>query len=170
MCLLATILDGIAPTTPPPVALWNLYALMQHPFYSSSINTYSFLYFLFLSLHLNNPYLGFPDSSVGKEPACNAGDPSSIPESGRSPGEGTGYPLQYSWASLVAQLVKNLPAMRETYVRSLGWEDLLEKGLHDMISSYFHGRSFFIPQTKWCGFHRHFCLPHYSTGCTFWLW
>jgi len=47
---------------------------------------------------------------------------------GRSPGEGTGYPLQYSWASLVAQLLKNLPAMQETWVQSLGWEDLLEKG------------------------------------------
>ena len=47
---------------------------------------------------------------------------------GRSTGEGIGYPFQYSWASLVAQLVKNLPAMRETWVRSLGWEDLLEKG------------------------------------------
>ena len=57
---------------------------------------------------------GFPDSSGGKESACNAGDPSSIPESGRSGGEGIGYPLQYSWASLVAQLVKNPPAMRET--------------------------------------------------------
>ena len=50
---------------------------------------------------------GFPDSSVGKESACNAGDPGSIPESGRSPGEGIGYPPQGSWASLVAQLVKN---------------------------------------------------------------
>ena len=50
--------------------------------------------------------MGFPDSSVGKESACNAGDPSSIPGSGRSTGEGLGYPLQYSWASLVAQLVK----------------------------------------------------------------
>ena len=50
---------------------------------------------------------GFPDSSVGKESACNAGDPGSIPVSGRSTGEGIGYPLQYSWASLVAQLVKN---------------------------------------------------------------
>ena len=58
----------------------------------------------------------------------NAGDPSSIPGSGRSPGEGIGYPLQYSWASLVAQLVKNLPAMPETWVRSLGWKDPLEKG------------------------------------------
>ena len=55
-------------------------------------------------------------SSVGKESACNAGDPGSIPGLGRSTGEGIGYPLQYSWASLVAQLVKNLPAMRETWV------------------------------------------------------
>jgi len=72
--------------------------------------------------------MGFPDSSVGKESACNAGDPGSNPGSGRSTGEGTGYPLKYSWASLVAQLVKNLPAMRETWVRSMGWEDPLEKG------------------------------------------
>ena len=71
---------------------------------------------------------GFPDSSVGKESACNAGDPGSIPVLGRSTGEGIGYPLQYSWASLVAQLVKNLPAMQETWVWSLGWEDPLEKG------------------------------------------
>ena len=72
--------------------------------------------------------MGFPDSSVGKESACNAGDPSSIPGLGRSPGEGIGYPLQYSWASLVSQLVKNLPAMWETWVISLGWEDPLENG------------------------------------------
>ena len=71
---------------------------------------------------------GFPDGSVGKESACNAGDPSSIAGSGRSAGEGIGYPLQYSWASLVAQLVKNLPAIRETWVRPLVWEDPLEKG------------------------------------------
>ena len=57
---------------------------------------------------------GFPDSSVGKECTCNAGDPSLIPGSGRSAGEGIGYPLQYSWASLVAQLIKNPPAMGET--------------------------------------------------------
>ena len=67
--------------------------------------------------------MSFPDSSVGKESACNAGDPSSIPGSGRSAGEGIGYPLQYSWASLVAQLVKNPPAMQEIWVRSLSWED-----------------------------------------------
>ena len=72
--------------------------------------------------------LGSPHSSVGKESTCNPGDPGSIPGSGRSDGEGIGYPLQYSWASLVAQLVKKPPAMWETWVRSLGWEDPLEKG------------------------------------------
>ena len=72
---------------------------------------------------------GSPGSSAGKESTFNSGDPSSIPGSGRSPREGTGYPLQYSWASLVAQLVKNLPVMRETWVQSLGWEDSLEKGM-----------------------------------------
>ena len=61
-------------------------------------------------------FWGFPCGSAGKESACNAGDASSIPESGRSSGEGTGYPLQYSWASLVAKLVKNPPAMQETWV------------------------------------------------------
>ena len=74
----------------------------------------------------------FADSSVGKQSTFHAGDPDSVPGLGRYPGEGKGYPfqysgLQYSWASLVAQLVKNLPAMRETWVRSLGWEDPLEK-------------------------------------------
>ena len=58
--------------------------------------------------------MGFPDSSVGRESTCNVGDPNSIPGSGRSAGEGIGYPLQYAWAFLVAQLVKNLPAMWET--------------------------------------------------------
>ena len=69
--------------------------------------------------------VGFPDSSIGKESACNAGDPGSIRGSERSVGEGIGYPLQYSWASLVAQLVKTLSAMWETWVQSLGWENLL---------------------------------------------
>ena len=73
-------------------------------------------------------YLGFPDSSVGKESACSAGDPGSIPGLERSFGEGIGYPLQYSWASLVAQLVKNPPAMQESWVQSLVWEDPLKKG------------------------------------------
>ena len=70
--------------------------------------------------------LGFPGSSADKESICNTGEPSSIPESGSYPGEGIGYPLQYSWASLVTQMVKNPPAIRETWVRSLGWEDPLE--------------------------------------------
>ena len=72
--------------------------------------------------------LGFCGSSAGKESICNAGDTSSIPESGRSPGEGIGYPLQYSSASLVAQLVKSPPAVQETLVQFLGQEDALEKG------------------------------------------
>ena len=83
-----------------------------------------------LSLNTNFFYiiLFIYDSSVGKESACNAEDPGWIPGSGRSAGEGIGCPLQYSWASLVAQLVRNLPAMQETWVRCLGWEDPLEKG------------------------------------------
>ena len=72
--------------------------------------------------------MGFPHSSVGKESTWNAGDLGSIHGSGRSAGEGIGYPLHCSWASLVAQLVKNPPAMWETWVRSLGWEDPLGKG------------------------------------------
>ena len=72
---------------------------------------------------LTTVFLGFPCDSAGKESACNAGDPSSIPLLGRSTGEGIGYLLQYSWASLVAQLAKNLPAMQDTWVWSLGWED-----------------------------------------------
>ena len=60
--------------------------------------------------------MGFPDSSVGKESICNAGDSGSIPVLGRYAGERIGYPLQYSWASLVAQLVKNLPTVWETWV------------------------------------------------------
>ena len=71
---------------------------------------------------------GFPDSSVGKESTCNVGNPGSIPGLERSAGEGIDYPLQYSWAFLLAQLVKNPPAMWETWVRSLGLEDPLEKG------------------------------------------
>ena len=63
-----------------------------------------------------------------KESACNAGEPGSIPGLRRSPAEGIGYSLQYSWASPVAQLVNNLPAMQETWVRSLGWEFPLKKG------------------------------------------
>ena len=70
---------------------------------------------------------GFPDSSVVKESACNSGDLSLIPGLGRSAREGIGYPLQYSWASFVAQLVKNLLPMQKTRIRSVGEEDPLEK-------------------------------------------
>ena len=78
--------------------------------------------------------LGFLGSSAGKEPACNAGDPSSITRLGRSPGEGIGYPLQYSWVSLVAQTVKNpgdLASIPEL-------EDPLEKGMttHSRIPAW----------------------------------
>ena len=72
--------------------------------------------------------MGFLHSSVGKESACNAGDPGLIPASGRSAGEGIGYPLQYSWAFCVVQLIQNPPVMRKTWVQSLVWEDPLEKG------------------------------------------
>ena len=72
-------------------------------------------------------YMDFPGSSANKESACNLGDSGLIPGSERSPGKWMGYPLQYSWASLVVQMVKNLPAMLETWVWSQGWEDPLEK-------------------------------------------
>ena len=67
--------------------------------------------------------MGFPGSSAGKESACNAGDTCS----GRFPAEG--YPFQYSWTSLVAQMVKYPLAMWETWVQSLGREDPLEEGI-----------------------------------------
>ena len=70
----------------------------------------------------------FPGSSVDEEFASNTGDPGLTPGSERSPEEGIGYPLQHSWASVVAQLIKNPPAMQETWVWLLGYEDPLEKG------------------------------------------
>ena len=93
--------------------------------------------------------VGFPRSSAGKESACNVGDLGSIPEVRRCPGGGHGRPLQYSWACLVAKLVKNLPAMWETWVQSLGWEDPLKRKrlptpvfklgeLHELYSPWAH--------------------------------
>ena len=73
--------------------------------------------------------MGFPCGSDRKESACNAGDLGSISGLGRSPGKWIGFPLPYSWASLVTQRIKNPPAMQETWVRSLGWEGPLEKGM-----------------------------------------
>ena len=78
--------------------------------------------------------LGFFGSSAGKKSTCNAGDSSSIPGLGRSPGEGKDYPLPYSWASLVAQMVKNPPPIWETWVWSLDWEDSLEEVMETHIS------------------------------------
>ena len=92
--------------------------------------------------------MGFPDSPAGEESACHAGDPGSVPGSGRSRGEGIDYPLQYSWAARVAQLGKNLPAMWETWVRSLAWEDspgegkgypLQYSGLENSMDCIVHG-------------------------------
>ena len=85
---------------------------------------------------------GFPNSSVGKESTCNA-EVNLIPGSGRSTGEGIGYPLQYSWASLVGQLLKNPPAVGEMWVQSLGWEDPRERErLHIPVfwPGEFHGQ------------------------------
>ena len=88
----------------------------------SDSSPYLFSNAIWNSLHLccaNKTFVrpGFPGSSAGKKSTCNAEDPSSIPGWGRSPGEGIDYPLQYSWASLMAQIVENLPAMWETWVR-----------------------------------------------------
>ena len=80
-------------------------------------------------MHINIHILVSPGSSAGKESTCNAGDPNWIPGWGRSPGEEIDYPLHYSCTSLVAQTVKNPPAMWETWVQSLGWEDPLQEGM-----------------------------------------
>ena len=89
---------------------------------------YKHIFFNILFSFMVYHRMGFPGSSVGKESTRNAGDPGLIPALRRSAGEGISYPLQSSWVSLVAQLVKDLPAMCETWVRSLRWEDPLEKG------------------------------------------
>ena len=83
-----------------------------------------------------------------QESACNAGDPGLIPGPGRSTEEGIGYPLQYSWAFLVAQTVKNPPAMWETWVPSLGWEDPLKKG-KDLPTPVFWPREFHGFYSPW---------------------
>ena len=116
-------------------ALFEIFgSFLSYPLLFKQIGEYNIFFntpncfLLFISM---SPlwFRGFSGSSVGKESACNAGDPSSIPGWGRSPGEGIGYPLQYSWASLVTQLTKNLPAIQETWVQSLGQEDPLEEGM-----------------------------------------
>ena len=84
-------------------------------------------------------------SSAGKESAGNAGDPGLFHGSGRSTGEGIGYPPQYSWASLVAQLVKNLPAMWEKRVRSLGWSPGEGKGYPLQYSGLENSMDYTVP-------------------------
>ena len=118
---------------------------------------------------------GFPGSSSDKESACNAGDPSLIPGSGRSTEEGTGYSFQYSWASQVAQLVKSLPVIWETWVRSLGWEDPLEESMatHSSILAWRIPWSYKESDTaEWLSlsFNRRwrytcFCSQFIITGC-----
>ena len=110
----------------PPLSLSLLLPCALYSF-ALFISTWHTMEFLFIVCFLLLECGGFPDSSVGKESTCSAGDPSSIPGSGRSTGKGISYPLQYSWASLVAQLEKSPLAVRETWVQSLGWEDPLEK-------------------------------------------
>ena len=106
--------------------------------------------------------MSFPDGSVGKESACNAGDPGSTSGLGRFAGEGISCPLQYSWATLGAQLVNNPPAMQESWVQSLGWEEpgspgegkgypLQYSGLEHSMDSVDHGVS--ESQTQLSNFH-----------------
>ena len=98
--------------------LWSVpffpLSIMPLRFIQVAVYINSFFFFLTASCISLHGYTGFPDTSVDKESACNAGDPCSFPGSGRSAGKRIDYLLQYSWASLVAQLVKNLPAMWET--------------------------------------------------------
>ena len=110
-----------------------------------------------------------PGSSAGKESACNAGDPGSVLQSGRSAGEGISYPLQYSWASLVAQLAGKTSSCSagETWVRSLGWEDPLEKraATHSSILAW---RIPWTPQvaknrTQQSDFHVHLRPPQFRS-------
>ena len=113
----------------------------------------------------------FPGSSAGKEFACNAGDPGSISGSGRFPGEGIGYLLQYSWDFQVAQLVKNPPAMRETWVLSLGWEDPLEgyplqySGLENSMDYKVHG----VAKSQIWLSDFHFSLGTYKPSISIWM-
>ena len=113
--------------------------VFEHSYYIQPWSGWPFYICLFIYMyiylhthtHMHCPSLSLSLSlsSAGEESACNVGDPSSIPGSGRAPEEGMGYPLQYSWVSLVAQMVKNLPTVWETWVQSLGWEDPLEEGM-----------------------------------------
>ena len=119
--------------------------------------------------------LGFLGSSAGKESSCNAGDPSLIPGLGSSPGERIGCPLEYSGASLVAQLVRSLPPTGETWVLSLGWEDPLEKGkaTHCSILVWRMPWTIYSPwvtksQTQLSDFHFHMLFKLYHSVGKYW--
>ena len=122
------------------------------------------VWYQYTYLHHTIRHKGFAHSSVDKESTCNARHLSLIPGSGRSTGKVIGYPLQYSWTSLVAWLVKNPPAMWETWVRPLGWKDPLEKGkaTHSSILAW---RSLWghkeLDMTEW--------LSHYTAQTAVWV-
>ena len=110
-------------TPPPAPGSWEGVRSAQVGGFFTVYVTLTLPYFPYFHTHMS-----LNGSSAGKESTCNAGDPRSIPGLGRSPREGIGYPLQYSRASLMAQMVKNPRAVWETWVRSLGyWEDPLEE-------------------------------------------
>ena len=118
----------------------GLYSPWTSPGQNTEVGNLSLLQGIFTTQGLNPGLL--------KNLPANAGDirdVGSIPRSGRSPGERIGYLLQYSWASMVAQLVKNPPAMRETWIRSLGWDDPLENGMATHCSIL----AWRIPWTVW---------------------
>ena len=109
-------------------------------------------------------FLGFPCGSAGKESACNTGDPGSIPWLRRSPGEGIGYPLQYSWDSLVAETVKNMLAMRETWAQSLSWEDPWRREwlpTSAFLPGKSHGQKSLTDYSPWGRRVRRYCYCHY---------
>ena len=113
---------GIKPVSLTSPALAGSFFITRATWEASNNYMAMLTIFYWSVIHLHNTlrYAGSPDVSVGKESACNAGDLGSIPGSRRSTGKWIGYPLQYSWTSLVTQLVKNPPAMQETWVRFLG--------------------------------------------------
>ena len=92
--------------------------------------------------------MGFPVSSASQESTCNAGDLSTIPRSGRSAGEGIGYSLQYSWASLMAQLVKNPPAMWEDLIPRLGRSPAEGKGYPLTYSGLENSLEYMVPRGR----------------------
>ena len=112
--------------------------------------------------------VGLPCSSAGKKSTCSAGDPCLIPGSGRSPGEETSHLLQYSWVYLVAQMVKNLPAMWDTWDQCLGWEDPLEESKNPLQYSCLensHGQKRLVG-LQFIGLQRggHNCVAKLSTA------